>query len=210
MASFKCHGERNEIKEESLQSMAKFFDRVAICYDIIPYLLRINYPIVEKEMSLKKGQKVLDVGGGTGRLAEKIVNLFDAEVTILDPSRSMLKRVKLHPRIKTIYGEIEKAPFNEESFDVIVCVDTLHHLRSPKNALQQMHRILKPKGKIFIQDFDITKFRTKILRFGEECLGERGRFYSPQVLEKMLKEIGFDGFVKPILKIQYLYIGKKI
>ena len=190
--------------------MSNFFERFAFCYNIIPILLRIDYPLVEKEIDLRKGERVLDVGGGTGRLAKKIVDLFDVELTILDTSASMLKRVRKHPRIRIIRGSIENSYFQNNSFDVILCVDTLHHLGNPERALKEMYRVLTPQGKIFIQDFDITKYRIKILKFVESyLLKEPGKFYSPQSLAKELEKIGFNGFIKFIRKIQYLYIGKK-
>lgn len=190
--------------------MSKFFNRIAFCYDIIPYLLKINYPLVEKEMDLKKGDKILDVGGGTGRLAERIADSFKVRVTILDSSTQMLNKVEFHPRIEAICGNIERAPFKDELFDVVVCTDTLHHLKNPGKSLQEMWRVLKPRGKIFIQDFDVLKFRTRILKFVEKSLGEPAKFYSPRVLERMLKEIGFSGSARPILKFQYLYTGKRV
>ncbi|MBU3918616.1 methyltransferase domain-containing protein [Patescibacteria group bacterium] len=190
--------------------MSNFFNRVGPYYNIIPVLLRSNYSFIGKEMVLNKGEKVLDVGGGTGKVAKEIVDLFDAEVTILDSCESMLKRVKNHPCINIIRGDIEKNALKDKSFDVILCIDTLHHLSNPKLGLEQMYRILKPGGTIFIQDFDITKIRTRILNFIEEYfLGEPANFYSPQELGKLLKGVGFNGSSKPILCIQYFYIGKK-
>lgn len=190
--------------------MSKFFNRAARFYNIIPKLLRIEYPLLEKEISLEKESNVLDVGGGTGRLASKIVNSAEAQVTVLDSSNPMLEQIKPHPRISTVHETIKDNSLSSKSFDVVVCIDALHHLKEPERGLQEMYKILKPQGKIYIQDFDITKARVKFLSFVEKhLLREPAHFYSPEKLTKIAQNAGFSGSAKPILRIQYLYKGKR-
>lgn len=190
--------------------MAKIFGKRAKYYDGLSRFLRINYPIVEKEMRFKGHKKILDVGGGTGRIAKRIVDVFDAEVTILDPALEMLEVASKDANIKKINKPIENNFLESSSFDIIICTNALHHFKEPKKGLEEMFRLLKPKGQVFIQDFDSKKKRTKILQFIEKrFMGEPGNFYSQEDLERLLEKIGFKGTSKPILDFQYLYIGKK-
>jgi len=189
--------------------MSNFFDKIAPHYDAIPCLLRINYPLVD-EMTVKAENHILDVGGGNGRLAHEIVDTTGARVSIIDSSKKMLNQVKDHPRIEVICGSIVKNDFQDCNFDIITCVDTIHHLKNPQAALEEMYRILKPGGKIFIQDFNSLRIRTKLLKLVEKhLLAEPANFYSPKELEEVSKKVGFLGESKSILKIQYLYKGKK-
>jgi len=189
--------------------MANIFDLIGLFYDkIFPCP---DFSFLLKEFEIKKGDKVLDMGGGTGRLAREIAKKFQTEVTVLDISESMLKNAKKYPFLKTILGNMEKTDFPSDSFDVIVCADAIHHFKNPEKTFSEMRRILKPEGRIYLEEFDIKKLKIKFLRFSEKYfLLEPGNFYSPKSLEKSLESHGFQGFFKFLSPTQYLYIGKAL
>ena len=50
-------------------------------------------------------------------------------------------------------GRAEQLPFDDGSFDLITCVNSLHHIARPPRALDEMARVLAPGGRIVLEDF---------------------------------------------------------
>ena len=91
-------------------------------------------------MSDRMSHKVLDVGCGTGFVSQLYPN-FD--ITGIDISDGMLAN---NP-YKWIKASAEEIPFEDNTFDFVVCRSLLHHLDSPSLGLSEMFRVLKPGGK---------------------------------------------------------------
>lgn len=90
------------------------------------------------------GSFVLDLGCGRGG----VVELFWRQVRVaagLDPDTPSLAEHRA-PGMPVIRGVGERLPFVDESFDLIVCVWVLEHLRDPKVAFAEVRRVLRPKG----------------------------------------------------------------
>ncbi len=94
--------------------------------------------------------RVLDVAGGTGALAEVLLPLAGA-VTVSDISEPMLAHV---PEGATrLIARAEQLPLESGSFDLVVCVHALHHIDRPVRAIDEMARVLAPGGRLVLQDF---------------------------------------------------------
>ncbi|MGD9125911.1 MAG: class I SAM-dependent methyltransferase [Planctomycetia bacterium] len=106
--------------------------------------------------------RVLDIGGGNGIFADKILNAFPhAEVVLLDCSENLLKKNTEHPRKHLVLESVENLQevFAGEKFDVITLNLVLHHLvgmsyrESRKNVLNTLamaQNILSDDGRIFV------------------------------------------------------------
>ena len=135
------------------------FDTVADAYDdSLPHHVMDHYQA--KRVALIKsfapgGSKLLDVGCGTGVLAEALVK-EGYNVTGLDPFQGMLKYVKQRvPELETVHGKGEDLPFPDNTFDFTYCVAVMHHVADKPNVrktLTEMVRVTKPGGKIMIWD----------------------------------------------------------
>jgi len=93
---------------------------------------------------LTPGSKVLDLGCGRGG----VVELFWKDVKLavgIDPDVPSLTEHRAHG-MPVIRGRGEHLPFAGESFDLIVCLWVLEHLRSPEVVLRGVHRVLRPGG----------------------------------------------------------------
>jgi len=96
--------------------------------------------------SLRKDDFVLDNGCGNGSFGE----FFKGNVIGVDMSEEMLKFAKKRMKVKK--GSSEKLPFKDSMFDIVLCKSVLHHLKNPKKAVDEMHRVLKKNGKIIISE----------------------------------------------------------
>jgi N-acetylglucosaminyldiphosphoundecaprenol N-acetyl-beta-D-mannosaminyltransferase len=107
---------------------------------------------------LKKGQKVLDLGCGNGRLMD-FLKKHEVNPTGMDYSSELLKIAKdKHPDIDFIQGDMTELPFADESFDLVVMLASFHHLENPKrrnDCLSEIHRILKKDGIIIMTNWNL-------------------------------------------------------
>jgi SAM-dependent methyltransferase len=94
--------------------------------------------------------RVLDVAGGPGALAAAVRDAV-AAVTVVDQAPALLAYVP--EGIERVEARAEQLPFAEGSFDLITCVNSLHHIARPARALDEMARVLAPGGRIVLEDF---------------------------------------------------------
>lgn len=110
---------------------------------------------------LQSGERVLEVGCGTGTLslmAKRRVD--DGEVIGLDLSPKMVKQAekkseKYKLDVKFIEGSIDNIPFPDNYFDVVLSSWMFHHLpiKIKREGLKEIHRVLKKGGRFLFFDF---------------------------------------------------------
>lgn len=133
------------------------FDAIAHIYDrTLPQHVTEHY-LDQREKFLSQrlaGSPVLDVGGGTGALARRLL-ARGYEVLGADSSLGMLR--VYHSRTSTIpVGALAHAlPFPSESFQGVVSVALLHHIARPdvvRASLGEMYRVLRGGGALVVWD----------------------------------------------------------
>jgi len=135
-------------------------------------------------LDLKPDHYLLDVGGGTGRVSS-IFQKLTPHVIIIDAAFYMLKEA-LKKGITAVNAEAEGLPFCANSFDRIVMIDALHHVANQERTLEEMWRLLKPGGKLIIEEPDIRHWGVKLLAFFEKALLMRSHFLEPNYIAGML------------------------
>ena len=118
--------------------------------------------LVVKLSNVKDGQKVLDVGCGTGLLSLKFLEKADCLITGIDSSSDMLslfsdKITKLGLSDRVVYKLEDAAAldFEPDSFDVVASTVALHHLKDKYPAIEKIHDVLKPEGRFVLGDIDM-------------------------------------------------------
>jgi len=138
--------------------VAAMFDSVAESYDKTNDLLsfgqdRIWRKKVLAEVAPVAGQTILDLAAGTG--SSSIVFLKPGvKVIASDFSNGMLEvGRKRHPELEFVYADATNLPFENNSVDAVTISFGLRNVQEPKKALAEMHRVLKPGGKVVICEF---------------------------------------------------------
>jgi ubiquinone/menaquinone biosynthesis C-methylase UbiE len=106
--------------------------------------------------NLKTGQKILDVGTGTGILVPFLLEAVGpaGHVTAVDYAEKMVGVCKSkYAHLSNVSFEVqrvEKLDFPSASFDAVTCFGLFPHLENKAAALRQLNRVLKPGGKLII------------------------------------------------------------
>jgi demethylmenaquinone methyltransferase / 2-methoxy-6-polyprenyl-1,4-benzoquinol methylase len=138
--------------------VAGMFDAVAPGYDRTNALLSGGNSVLwriatVKALTIKPGERVLDVAAGTGT-SSKAIARAGATVVALDFSPGMVAEGRArHPEIEFVEGDAEALPFPAASFDAVTISFGLRNVHNPQVALGEMYRVLKPGGRIVICEF---------------------------------------------------------
>jgi demethylmenaquinone methyltransferase/2-methoxy-6-polyprenyl-1,4-benzoquinol methylase len=158
--------------------VARFYDRV------------FHFLGPERLMNLlqaRPSERILDIGGGTGRVSQTFGD--DYVVVVCDPSWGMLREAG-QKQMTACCGLAEHLPFADGAFDRIVMVDTFHHLRHQHAAAKETLRVLRPGGRLVIEEPDIRQRAVRWTALGERLLLMRSRFYSIADLARVFEEAG--------------------
>ena len=153
---------------------------------IAPIFSRASYTSLEtllEQADLPTSGRVLDAGGGTGRVANAIRE-HAREVVIADPSLGMLHEAD-RAQLRLACSHSEALPFPSDSFERVIMVDALHHVIHQKQTAREMYRVLKPGGRIVIEEPDIRTFFVKMIAVAEKMLLMRSHFLSPQSIVEL-------------------------
>jgi len=146
----------------TIQSM---FSRIAGTYDEANHKLSFNKDVQWRKDSVKqltqggfKPKKVLDLCAGTGDFALAVKeSLPETQVILADFAKPMLQlasdKVKGKPGLELLETDALKLPFQDMTFDAVVCGFGVRNLDNTEAALKQIARVLKPEGRVIILDF---------------------------------------------------------
>ena len=156
-----------QVDVDQKQGLVKsVFDSVASNYDLMNDVMSLgthrlwkNYTIASSNVS--KGDKVLDIAGGTGDLAIKFRKKVgdSGKVILSDINGSMLeegrKNLINHGIIDVdfIQANAESLPFEDNTFDCVSIAFGLRNVTHKNIALKQMHRVLKKGGSLLVLEF---------------------------------------------------------
>jgi demethylmenaquinone methyltransferase/2-methoxy-6-polyprenyl-1,4-benzoquinol methylase len=92
--------------------------------------------------------------------------------------------------LQACQGAAERLPFSEGAFERILIVDAFHHFQDWPRAATELLRVLRPGGRIVIEEPDIRYNVVKLIALGERLLLMRSRFYAPGDLARLFQAQG--------------------
>ncbi|AFJ42975.1 bifunctional demethylmenaquinone methyltransferase/2-methoxy-6-polyprenyl-1,4-benzoquinol methylase UbiE [Francisella orientalis] len=213
--------------EEKQKKVARVFHSVADKYDLMNDLMSFGIHRIWKKQTIaktgaRKGDKVLDLAGGTGDLAYKFCQMVGSQgkVVLSDINSSMLEVGKEKLTNKGCVGNIEYVqanaeclPFPDNYFDCITISFGLRNVTNKTKALASMCRVLKPGGRLLVLEFSkpivpmlskvYDEYSFKALPFLGKIITQDAESYKylaesirkhpdQETLKQMMYDAGFD------------------
>lgn len=192
---------------EKAQRVKGVFDSVAPKYDLMNDLMSMGIHRLWKRhaidtLGLLPHHQVLDLASGTGDLALRIAPLLNdqGKITLSDINESMLNIGKQrmidagHLRAEYAVANAESLPFADNSFDRITMAFGLRNVTDKQQALNELHRVLKPNGLLMVVEF------SKVI---DPLLAKGYDFYSFNVLPHLGQLVAND-------RDSYQYLAESI
>ena len=153
-----------------------------------------NY--IKKYTQSIKNANILDIGCGDGEYTSLFCQNGNKLVG-LDYKNYVKPKYK---KFKFVKGNAENLPFSSGTFDLIISFDVLEHIKDDQKAVKEMHRVLRKKGKIFLETpnkerlsyyllYLLGRKRIYPLKLGEDCTHLRE--YTKEKLKEKFEEGGF-------------------
>jgi ubiquinone/menaquinone biosynthesis C-methylase UbiE len=136
-------------------------------------------------------RRVLEVGGGEGELAERIVNELRAELVAIDQSERMVE-LQRSKGIDACVGDVQELPFANAEFDVAVAAWVLFHVPDLGRAVAELARVLKPTGRLVAVTSSTEHFQDLWERAGGTNPHSRFNFRSEngtEILERHFRHV---------------------
>ena len=170
------------------------FDLIARHYDRLSG--KAGHALLPAIVDARAGDLLLDVGGGTGRVAEALRNA-GATVIVCDRSLEMLRRARAKG-LPCVQAAARRLPFADQRFDRVLAVDAFHHFAWPTAAeaqplaAEQMLRVLAPRGRVVIGEPDIRATGVKLIALVEKLLLMHSRILAPEPLSELFHAAGAE------------------
>lgn len=185
------------------------YDLYAHRYDRVKNYLReyehmyLAQPIMDR-IAPHRSPLVLDVATGTGRMPLALLRHahFQGRVIGVDLSRRMLRFAVRNlyvydDRATFIWASAEKLPFPDNTFDVVTCLEALEFMTSPRAALAEQVRVLRPGGLLLVTQRINTRYMP-------------GKTWTAGQFQQILTELGVPDAEAQIWQVDYRKIwGRK-
>ena len=206
--------------QESYYSYNISYKRRNSVKNLISSMLFLGYEPKDNKLLTKmgngKGKKMLDVGCGNGWFIYQWKNrgwdVYGVEPGLNGAKTGRKAGLNIH------HGDLLSAKFESESFEYIRLNHSFEHIHNPDEILQEIHRILKPEGTLFIGVPNINSFNGKLFKQYWYYLGAPFHTYSysdktlPVFLEKQgfkVKKIMYNSWFMGLLGSFQIFLNRK-
>ena len=159
----------------------------------------------------------LDIGCGTGWAVGQASERFAGKGVFygVDLSDKMIAKAKENfdgrGNMRFVTADAELVPLESNFFDIIICTNSFHHYLHPDKALQEMHRLLRDGGQVYILDPTadnwITKLADKVMRLIEP---QHVKMYGTQEFQSLFETAGLIYLrSNEVAPYQIVHIAKK-
>lgn len=204
-------------KPDNTRLNQEMWDSRARTYDRYFGFARWSQRKLVSFLELKDDVRLLDLACGTGWAVLYAASLMNGRGQFygIDISSSMVQKAETNSRDqKNVHfrrANVEALPFDTDSFDHVICSNAFHHFSDPDQAVREAHRVLRPRGRIYILDVTADSFAIRLLDRLSRRL-ERGhvRIYSTQQYRALFQRAGLL-YVrgKSIMPSWKIHVGQK-
>ena len=183
---------------------------------IYHYLRRAQAALIAI-LDLERDVSFLDIGCGTGWAIGQAAKIIDGEGEFygVDLSPKMIEKAKENFSDKNnfhfIEANSESIPLADNFFDIIICTNSFHHYLHPDRAMKEIHRLLKPGGKIYILDPTadtlFIKLIDKIIKMLESA---HVKMYSTKEFKELMTNAGLEYLESRVIHGEKVHLGEKL
>jgi demethylmenaquinone methyltransferase/2-methoxy-6-polyprenyl-1,4-benzoquinol methylase len=162
-------GKRDQPSREHAYRM---FNRISRRYDMLNHILSLGRDVAWRKRIahwLPQGQnlRLLDLATGTADVPLMLSQTTDqiGSVVGMDRAAQMLDIARHKAEVQTVsvplrlvHADGQFIPAADESFDVVTVAFGIRNLVNPLRGLEEMHRVLRPGGRVLILEFSIPRF----------------------------------------------------
>jgi len=176
--------------------MNDYFSRFAHRYDGFVGDFELNS--IMDYIDLEKDGILVDVGGGTGRVATSLKHHVRGCV-VLDYSYNMLQKAKGKDKnLMLVQASSDAMPFRDGTIQQLFMNDSLHHIQAQEESIKECERVLTKSGKLMIREFNRKYFWNKFLIFGEKLVRFNSKFLSSEELSSLCTNVNLkSSYEKP-------------
>ncbi|OGY94611.1 MAG: hypothetical protein A2406_02175 [Candidatus Komeilibacteria bacterium RIFOXYC1_FULL_37_11] len=208
------YSQKSEVQKEYYNKTAKQYDDWHINPPSAKVVDAWNFANLKKFLKDKHIGKSLELGCGTGRLANSLFQISD-EVYGVDLSEAVLQIAKeKYPNLKLQCSEVTHLPYPDNYFDLVIINGSLHHFFAVDKTFQEAYRVLKSGGVFvllgepssqflrlynpFFYTWVINRIVSKFLGFfktnrsANELIEPEAESYKPWVLKRQLQQANFQ------------------
>ncbi len=173
---------------------------------------------------LKDGMSVLEAGSGPGFITEQLLTLLPTSpVTCVEIDRALLDQAaqRLHPeanpRLRLVEGSVMDTHLEGDQFDFAYARLLFQHLTDPLAAAKEIWRVLKPGGKLVVNDIDdelfglfepaLPEFAPVLKAFGQAQAARGGNRHIGRRLGHVLTAAGFQNIDLEVIGSHSIGIG---
>jgi len=149
-------------------------------------------PAIAQHYQLQPGDKILDVGCGKAYLLYDFTQVLpDAKITGLDISSYAIEHAKPEAKPRLLQGHAKELPFEDNSFDLVVSINTLHNLPCYEldSALREIERVGKSHKFICVESYRNEEEKANLLYWQLTCEA----FNTPEEWEWWFEKTGYTG-----------------
>jgi len=228
-------GKQQVDSKEREKRIRRVFNKVAPRYDLMNDAMSFGIHRLWKNKlaqlaNPQASQTIIDLAGGTGDIAIKLAHA-DRTVYVADPSMEMMKAGQNRHHISCIATTGEQLSFADNSVDTITIAFGVRNMTHMKSGLEEMHRVLKPGGRMLCLEFSkphawlkpfydlhsyyiIPRLGAWIARQPEAytyLIESIRRFPDQEEMKAIMQEVGFDDVSYNNLSfgIACVHIGRK-
>ncbi|MDD5044285.1 MAG: class I SAM-dependent methyltransferase [Candidatus Omnitrophica bacterium] len=195
----------------------KFFDGLSTGdYEVFTEASYNKYLLIFKESILpKKNELLLDLGCGSGAFSGRL-SALGVKVFGVDISFNLLNNSRHKDKVSFISADIERLPFADKTFDIVVFAAVLHHFPHLDQAIKEARRVLKDNGRCFAFDPNnrhpvMWLYRNKKSPLYSSCgVTDNERLLTEEELNKLFKDNYFAVKTFAISGLSYKYVKSRL